>query len=455
MAASEPSVRVSSAGPLGRSGGALLGRPLRAWQDEARDALGFPCGLVVGAGHQCEWWHPGIGAKFMHAATLAGRSAAECAWLVIDTDIRDPAALRIPVRTDGGTEDCRAATVWLGRRGSPGAVPARRDPWPAPQADLGGAIPALPSVAEGVRRAEAALRDSTTTHGLARQIVGAVATATPALGTPAAVACSSELLRTTIGAALVDHARRDPEACARAFNAALAAAPRAARALVARDGGDVELPFWTASPAGGRESVTGRTIGALADAGAPLWPRAFLTGLLTRAVLFDRFVHGTGGESYERATDRFAHLWLGSELPPFDVATATLTLPFPAAEGERPVTHQERRAAWFDPEAPPPSPGAPASAGHSSPMKRDWLDRIARAPRRSAQRRELWRAMHVALADARSRHAGRIESVEARALQDRSRAAAQALRDDRTWAMVLHPPEAIEELARRISLVQP
>ena len=217
----------------------------------------------------------------------------------------------------------------------------------------------------------------------------------------------------------------------------------------------MELPFWTASSTGGRERVTGRTIGALAEAGAPLWPRAFLTGLLARAVLFDRFVHGTGGEVYERATDRFAHLWLGCELPPFDVATATLTLPFPPAAGDPPVTHAERRAAWFDPDAGPSVPSGPAGAGASSPMKRVWLERIAEAPRGSAHRRELWREMHRSLEEARARHATRLQAMEARARQDRSRAAAQALRDDRTWAMVLHPPEAIEALARRVSSFRP
>ena len=452
MAPGEPTVRVTSAGPMSRCDGTLLDRPLRAWQDEARDALGLPGGLTVGAGHQCEWWHPGIGAKFMHAAALAGRSGAACAWLVIDTDVRDPAALRIPVAATGDTDEWRAATAWLGRRGSPGAVPALRDAWAAPQVDLGGSISALPSVAQGVERAAEALRGSDGTHGLATQVVGAVASASPAIGAPAALACSSRILGTAIGAALLARARREPPACARAFTAAIAAAPRAARALCALEGDDVELPFWTASSTGGRERVTGRTIGALAEAGAPLWPRAFLTGLLARAVLFDRFVHGTGGEVYERATDRFAHLWLGCELPPFDVATATLTLPFPPAAGDPPVTHAERRAAWFDPDA---GQASLRGADASSPMKRAWLERIAEAPRGSAQRRELWRAMHRSLEEARSRHATRLQAMETRARQDRSRAAAQALRDDRTWAMVLHPPEAIEALARRVSSFRP
>ena len=233
MARGEPTIRVTSAGPVGRRDGMLLDRPLRAWQDEARGRLGFPSGAVVGAGHQCEWWHPGIGAKFMHAAALAARGDAACAWLVIDTDVRDPAALRIPVADTGDTDDWRAATAWLGRRGSPGAVPALRDAWAAPHVDLGGSIPALPSVAQGVERAAEALRGSDGTHGLATQVVGAVASASPAIGAPAALACSSRILGTAIGAALIERARRDPHACARAFNAASAAAPRAARALCA------------------------------------------------------------------------------------------------------------------------------------------------------------------------------------------------------------------------------
>jgi hypothetical protein len=260
----------------------------------------------------------------------------------------------------------------------------------------------------------------------------------PAIGAPACTVRTSALLQTALGAAIVARAAADPAGCARAFNAAVRLVPRVAQPL-AEDGAlGAELPFWTMAADGTRARVRASELPALRERSAPLWPRAFLTSAIARAALCDRFVHGTGGGTYERATEAFAASWLGATLPAFDMATATLRLPFAPDGGPPPVTPAERRARWFDPES---------AHGAMSERKRAALEAIARAPRASAERRAAWRAMHEELARTRNAHACDFMELDARTAADRERARAALLRADRTWAAVLHPQESLVRLA--------
>jgi hypothetical protein len=430
-----PECTVRSAGALRPAEGEMLGRPLREWRAAMRAELGVPAGLVAGTGHQVEWWHPGIVAKFMWADAIAGRDGAAVLWLVVDTDVRDPRELRVPVETQGKLQ---AVTHRFGPRAAQGTPACRRDAHaPAPfEALRGVAIPA--SAAEGVRAAHDALLANAGAADCTEQVIGALRETTPAIGTPACTVRTSNLLQTALGAAIVAHAAADPVECARAFNAAVRLVPRVAQPL-AEDGPlGAELPFWTMAADGTRARVSASELPALRERSAPLWPRAFLTSAIARAALCDRFVHGTGGGTYERATEAFAASWMGATLPAFDMATATLRLPFAPDDGPPPVTPAERRARWFDPES---------AHGAMSDRKRAALDAIARAPRASAERRAAWRAMHEQLARTRNAHACHFMELDARTAADRERTRAALLRADRTWAAVLHPQESLVRLA--------
>ena len=249
---------------------------------------------------------------------------------------------------------------------------------------------------------------------------------------------TSRLLGTTLGAALIEAALRDPAACVRAFNEGAALVPRVARPLRTDGIGGPELPFWAPAADGTRTRLDAAGLRTARDAGTPIWPRAFLTGAIARTALCDRFVHGTGGRLYEAATERFMRSWVGAELPAFDTATATLRLPFPATEGAPPVTAAARRRRWFDPHS---------GDGLPSREKREALARIAALPRASAERRAAWRTMHAQLAAARQARACDFAELEAAAAADRERARDTAVRLDRTWAVALHPAEGVRRLA--------
>ena len=417
---------VRSAGPLRDAPGSVLGVPCARWKEEARALFGVPQGPVAGTGHQAEWWHPGIVAKFEHARALA----AECGgtatvWLVVDTDVRDPLELRVPMREHGALV---AHVVRAGRRRAQGTVACARPAVMPGDCESVAARCEPACAAEGLHRAWASLARHSRARDAAEQVVLAQRDLLPAIGVPGAVVRTSSLLSAGLGRAIAEHAARHPHECARAFNEAVRLVPRVARPLAEPlRGGGTELPFWTDAGDGTRAPVTDAALPALLRDGAPLWPRAFLTSVIARASLCDRFVHGLGGEVYERATEAFARRFLDAELPAFDVATATVRLPFEPDARAAPLGEDERRRRWFDPDG----------EGRPSAAKRALLERIAALPRGSPARREAWRRMHDELEAQRLTRAAEFRALDERAAADRARATEARLRADRTWAAVL------------------
>jgi hypothetical protein len=119
----------------------------------------------------------------------------------------------------------------------------------------------------------------------------------------------------------------------------------------------VEVPFWLLS-ADGRYPATIEDTGAgvellgkdvsdgpalllphdvegaiavLEASGVTLAPRAVTLTLFFRTFLADLFIHGIGGDRYDRVTDGIAQRWWGITLPPYAVASLTMYLPLGAA----------------------------------------------------------------------------------------------------------------------------
>jgi hypothetical protein len=448
-----PEVEWHSAGPARPTVGELLGRPLQAWRSEFARELGLsesPC--RVGTGHQAELWHCGILAKYLWADELASQSGADVVHLLVDTDARSPTLLRLPVLRGAALAAWSHEFAATRAPNATGAAPVRLPAGAPRPLELGAGTPALPSVAEGAAAIQAALAaaahapDRAAQAWLAlRAVLGAHAelwTATPLDQVP--WVRTSQLLRTTLGEALLDRMQADPLACANAFNAALAAAPRVARPLGDLGKAGSELPIWRVASSGARYRVGAADLARLRAEGALLAPSALLTGAIARAALADRFVHGTGARVYERATEAFVRAWLGADLPPFDTATATVTLPFAAAPAPR-ATRAAQRAAWFDPGLLTGTCGSMPAAGVSD-AKRALLDQVAALPRRSAARRAAYRKLQSHLVASRTAHAAQLERLAADVEADRKLANDAALRRDRTWAAPLHPAISLRDL---------
>lgn len=440
-------MEVESAGAVGPSRGAIFGETISVWRERSRRELGITAEAgttVTGAGHQAYLWHAGILAKFVHARRLAGASGV-VVHLVVDHDAYEPGLVRVPMRRPGDPASLQSLT----HRFAP-SIPGRAalvqpsfDPQPFERVDT-----ALPSVGEGLHRAQLALAaERAHAANAPMQVAAALSTLMrPWVGATQCVA-ASRLLATSLGHAIIESMRRDPMACARAFNEALKFDPRAARPLRIDD--DPELPLWTIGADGARERVTASRLAAASRDGSWL-PRAFLLSAIMRLGVCDRFVHGTGARRYERVTEAWWRSWLGIELPPIDIASATLRLPL-AELGDLDAARmpQELRALSWNPEALDSATTLGAGVTQTSsgnaegrrvdmpgPRKQAMLAEIARQPRRSPERRRAYRQMLETLAILREERRPELERIAAFADTARASAQRRAVATDRTWPFV-------------------
>lgn len=461
---------VESGGPVAPPVGSLFGDPISAWRDRTRRELGVtaPRGApIAGAGHQAFFWHPGILAKFVQARRVSGDSGA-IIHLVVDHDAYEPSLVRVPVRMSD-PDDARASA------GARGSDDLHESPHPRESRDsresaasegaldavthrfgdvaggvaamslapfaprpYDGPAPALASIASGLERARDALAAARPgARHAAEQVARALSALMAPWTGPSEIVLDSDLLDTTLGAALVESMRSDPARCAGAFNRALALVPHAARPL--REGADPELPLWVLGANGIRERVTASRLRG--ERGGSRWlPRAFLLSAIARLGLCDRFVHGIGAKRYEQVTEAWFREWLGLELPPIDVASATLRLPLERHGASRgaPVTAETRRRAWWDPESLDGDGATPHDSGARppGPRKAALVATIAGLPRRSPARRAAYRAYLDELARLRDARGTALARLSERAAVDRARAEAMRLAQERTWPFI-------------------
>lgn len=418
-----------------------------------RDELGIGAWAGVATGHQPIFWHGGILAKAICAATLSRAEGSGWLHLIADHDAADPCALPYPSRRDA--DALRMATAHFGPPVAVGTAASAIPSSPVRPAGRACESPAASAdIAERLGRIAAALGEADASRGAAWRTVDAnfaLLSAMGALERPAHTVRASALLHTSLGRACVERLAADPEACARAFNDALAHAPRAASRLRV-DGNASEVPIWEADAHGVRMRIDGRRLRALLRDGAlersngpdTLLPRAFLATGIVRA-LGIHFVHGTGGESYERAGDLWWRTALGRMLPPFSVATADLRFT-PASLGIRddaPAAAVAWRDAWVDP--------ARIRGMARDPVRERALAAIASLPRRSAQRRHAYEGMRAHVAAMRERHRADLEAL---ASADAAHRSARASRDaalNRTYPAVLHDADALAGLTALVA----
>lgn len=462
--------RARAAGAAGdRPSGTRVGVRLdAAARARFRAELGLPAqGPVVMSGHQAVVWHAGILAKYVAAAEAARALGAAGAWLVVDHDVADGSRVRYP---DVDGEGRPLARVWdmrqaEGARGlgdkaggeGDGDVPACNRPAlrPGPAPSVTG--PGVPeSVGTGLRRIGAAVSAAAGAASEAEQVGRAVVTLAAGLCPSLPLVFARELARTALFAEVVRAMAADPARCARSYNAAVREAGATARlgALDESDRGGrgVELPLWRLPRRAGapRERVRAAMAGAgLGDAGE-LAPRALLMTGLLRAAGCDLFIHGTGGggeEGYDRVTERWLAEWLGWELCPAAVVSATLRLRLAGTAGDASeLAGAAGTAAWrahrarHDPDL--------LGDSEAAARQRELVAAIARAEGR--ERAPLFAELHALLDRVRARHAEELATLDAAARRARGAARGAAVLLDRTWAFPLHGAERLEGLAAAV-----
>lgn len=401
-----------------------------------RRALGLPIDRpIVMSGHQPTLWHAGILAKLLAAGELARAADAHAAWIVPDMDEVDPTTTRVP-QGQGDQVRQRLVRILSGDPPGPG-IPAGalppRDPTPA-DLDLSGLAEAL-----------TAFRDE---PSMAMQVGRAVVrTACERFGLPEpTVISASDLRRTGVWAGLLRALTDDPRAGVEAYNAAARAHPQAEVRELAIDKSRVELPLWRLRPDLPRLAVFSDQIASIPP--DQLRPRALAMTALVRASLADLFVHGLGGERYDRVTEQWLSNWTHApqwQLGPTAAATADARpdLGLNPADLPDPI-----RARWLAHHA----RHDPAMLGdtQAARAKSDIVDLICALKEERKDAAPAFAELQSFLVAFRERHARRLGELDADADRADRLRAVRDLALDRTWPWPVLADSTLDDLHRQI-----
>lgn len=408
-----------------------------------RDELGLPTDRpVIMTGHQPSWWHAGILSKFLACDAIAQSLNAACAWVVADQDEESFSEIALPVRTPTG--GLGRETLNLTRAQGAGLPPASLRPFdPLPLTPT--AEPATKSVANGLGRLRRALLAHRGQPTAARQVMGALRDLVTPTVAPAPTIFASELNKCELFQELLDKLRADPAGARDAYNAAAERHPeaRVAQLKHSPEHDRLELPLWRLQPGKPRQTVYSSDLDAIAT--EELAPKALLLTGLLRLGACDLFIHGTGGGVYDRVTEAWLADWLGVELAPMLVVSATLTLPL---TDEAPTPQDVQRAVWRGHHA----RHHPRLIGSLSlQTERDRIvQRISSEKRNGGDPSALYQSLHKLLTAHREANRDALDQLATNAAAMRAKLADGSVASDRAWPFFLHDEESLDGLASAI-----
>lgn len=431
--------------------GAMLGHSQAAWREKTRLELGLAVDRpIIATGHQTLLWHPGILTKYMVMDAVADAHGFARANLIVDQHVDRFGEFEAPIRRADGSLAVRRVELAHARKDVPmGLQPA----FTAPSDSL--RLPyAADYVAEGVRRIIHAVNEHADAPNAALQMAMVLSDLMSRWVQPVTHVTATDLVQTSLGRALLTVMADDPHTCAEAYNAAVAQVSEAGIGpLLVRDD-YVELPLWRIRGDGRRMRAYDNDAWASLDDPSfpPLLPRALFMTALVRLGMCDVFIHGTGGAAYDKAMEIWIRNWLGIEVAPIAVATATLRLPLmdidthelsSAGVADVANVRQANRRAWHDPQS-------ITSNESPGPSKRAMLERINALPVRSPQRKAMFFAMHEELERQREAHRADLETAQQRLVAAQRLAADAEIARRRDWPFPLYPQHMIDDLAAQV-----
>ncbi len=447
--------------------------------DDPRDST---APLII-AGHQPEFFHPGVWLKNFEAARLAKTCGGTAINLVIDSDLCRSPAIRIPT---GSPTELRAEMVPFDQ--AAGEVPyeerriADHDLWKSFGARVATAIKSLVAkpliedwwptvVAAGDRGNNLGQALSQARHQL--ELDWGFQT----LELPQSHVCRSEAFHMFALQLFLRAAEfRD------AYNGALADY-RTAHGIknhaqpmpnLAASEGWIETPFWLWNPADPqRQGVFVRLLGnqlELSDRksftatlptesalamemlieweaqGIKLRTRALATTLFARLLLADLFIHGIGGAKYDQVTDEICSRFFGFRLPAYATVSGTLRLPIDSPPERRSSIRelrQELRQQRFHPERFVNEMNIPSAqvsrVEQALAEKKSWLNQ----PKTKGNAAERHHAITAVNRNLQPYLKSRREIVEREIAAAKLAEANQRLRNSREYAYCLFPPRLL------------
>ena len=293
-------------------------------------------------GHQASHWHPGIFAKYLAARQWAQAVGGSVLHVIVDQDVYDPFRVEVPVVIDGklsthviAAQSDRTTPV-LRRSGlKPSQMVALLK---AAQDKLGETV--LVSLQPLIDAWDAvAIRDNRVQTTAAEVLAELMR---PYCGEAPSVT-ATQLLQTKQGQTLIERMVQDARRCVFLYNRAAMRYPEAGLRPLAWTTDVVELPLWAIGPKqrtpvfvdlGDSRRPVLFTQGQPLEIDSPeargtyLAPRASLLTALMRSAFCDLFIHGQGGELYDRVTEQWWGDWVGQSLAPKVIVSADVHLDF-------------------------------------------------------------------------------------------------------------------------------
>jgi hypothetical protein len=426
---------------------------------------------LIADGHQTELYHPGVWVKTVLANAAALKLGGSALHLAVDTDAPKHLNLKYPGSSEPITDDDQIGKVhWSGLLSGP---------TPAHLASLQQKLSATKYATDSmVEPFLASLRrQSIEQPNLATALTQACHEIDWELGLRHHAILASPMWESEGFLLFAHHVIAHAADFARAYNAALAVYRREQKVKspsrpmpdLATFEESIELPFWIDElSTGGRtrpstfvcDDCNGQFLVTLPngeeflfdraadgfEAAAKLrdWlrrnqlrlsPRALTLTMFVRLFVADQFIHGIGGGHYDQVTDRIIASHFGITPPHFAVTTATMYLPEAAQRSRVCVPcvvtegHRLKHSLLGD-------------------KKREYLDRIAAAPRCSPQRYQAFAEMHRAMSVA-VRSTPTMATWQEKLRETRQREAEEAVLFDRELFYCLQPAQRLEQMIAR------
>jgi len=432
----------------------------------------------IATGHQAWLWHPGILVKDLAVLHGADRFNAGAFHVVVDQDVHEALRLELPVVRDGhlSVEVVELAKTLAG-------VPTGYQPPVDPtliqvsltqaQERLGGSLAADP---EPIIRA---FTNPPPCQTLAQQITAALARLRqPYTPSPIPVLFVSDLPALPAYQTLLHQMLHDARRCANSYNKAVSARPGAGVAPLRVEPDRVELPLWVLRWGQPRQRVfvdlSGEPPIFTLDSGEPivpqnpddlepdrdhdtLGPKALLMTAVLRRWCCDLFVHGRGGQAYDRATEDWWRDWLGEPLAPMAVASADLCMDFDVPVGD---TAALQKAVWWRHYLPhnidrgtreihripqPPRTSPQAVHAESVEHKGRLIDQMGK-DRDKKRRAEAYEMIQKINRDLVAAHPEQLTQADARVEQARMGLTNEAVASKRDWCFGFYPQATIHKL---------
>ncbi|HRP62116.1 MAG TPA: hypothetical protein PK400_02360 [Phycisphaerales bacterium] len=439
--------------------GSMLGRSLAEWRELTRRQFGLPTDRpVLATGHQPTLWHPGILAKYLALDAACNATGFAAANVIVDQDVEDFSSFDAPLLRADGSLAVRRVELSHTKTDVPIALHEAFRPSAPSRTTYAGEF-----VAQGVQQIVSAIAQHADAPNAAIQMAHALEDLMQPWVKPITSIRATDLCNTDLAHAIIQHMAADPHACAEAYNRAISNMPEAGVPMLLVRDDYVELPLWRVGSDGKRRRAYDSDLHAWLELqnhsiasqstvrrnAFGLMPRALLMTAIIRLGLCDLFIHGTGGARYDRIMEQWINTWLGMNVAPVAVVTATVRLPLQhETETDLATAQRIARKTWHDPTA-----NAMAALNHlPSDEKRAMLEEVARHPRNSLERRRAYLAMHTRLENLRE-HSPYHEAVLAsQQAFDRAKQAARnaVIASRRDWAFPLYPPAMIDDLAASI-----